>query len=374
MQTNRLLQKLTRIFFLYIWVHLFSINIQAQQNDLYSKSFIKSTMLKVAGWQMQHPNGKPENTWTNGAFYTGVYAAYKTTKTKWLLDSMLAMGNRNSWLPAKRFDHADDLAISQTYIDLYRRKKDRGMILATIDSAQKLMRVSGDQVKRGGITWWWCDALFMAPPTLAKLSRTLGDSAYLNLSDSFFVQCYNRLYDKEEKLFARDASYLIDAAGNGKRESNGKKVFWSRGNGWVVAGLARLLEEMPASHPTRNFYLELFQQMAARLITLQQTDGLWRTSLLDPAAFPGGEASGTAFNCYAMAWGVNQGILDRNTYLSSVKKAWEGLNTLVKSDGKIGWVQPIGADPKRNFNAESWEAYGAGAYLLAASEIIKLKK
>lgn len=363
-----------RSLYLVCLVVLCTTHLFAQQVNVYDKGYIKSTMLNVAQWQMQHHNGKPENTWTNGAFYAGVYAAYTTTKSKWLLDSMLAMGNRNNWLPAKRFDHADDIAISQMYIDLYRVKKDVSMIQATVDSVQKLMRVSGDQAKKNGITWWWCDALFMAPPTLAKLSKTQNDPAYLQLSDSFFVQCYDRLYNKEEKLFARDASYLIDAQGNGKREGNGQKVFWSRGNGWVVAGLARLLQEMPKSYPKRNFYVGLYKEMAQRLISLQQQDGLWRTSLLDPGAYPGGEASGSAFNCYALAWGVNQRILDRDTFLPAVKKAWEGLNTLVKPDGKVGWVQPIGADPKRNFNAESWEAYGSGAYLLAASEIIKLKK
>lgn len=353
---------------------LLTTDLLAQDDNVYDKNFIKSTMLKVAQWQMQHPNGKPENTWTNGAFYAGVYAAYKTTKSKLLLDSMTAMGNRNNWLPAKRFDHADDIAISQMYIDLYRIKKDVRIIQATVDSVQKLMRVSGDQVKRNGITWWWCDALFMAPPTLAKLARNFNDLAYLQLSDSFFVQCYDRLYNKDEKLFARDATYLTDAQGNGKKESNGKKVFWSRGNGWVIAGLARLLQEMPKDYAKRTFYVDLYKALAERLIALQQQDGLWRSSLLDPQSYPGGEASGTGFNCYALTWGINQRILDRKVFLPAVKKAWEGLNTLVQSNGKVGWVQPIGADPKRNFNAESWEAYGSGAYLLAASEIVKLKK
>jgi rhamnogalacturonyl hydrolase YesR len=188
------------------------------------------------------------------------------------------------------------------------------------------------------------------------------------------MQSYRLLYNKEEKLFARDASYLVDANGNGKRESNGKKVFWSRGNGWVMAGLVRLLKEMPADHPTRAFYISLFKDMSERLLSLQQEDGLWRTSLLDPAAYAGGEGSGTAFNCYALAWGVNNKILDKKLFLPAVKAAWTGLNTLLTPEGKVGWVQPIGADPRRNFNAESWESYGAGAFLLAGSEVIKLKK
>ena len=114
--------------------------------------------------------------------------------------------------------------------------------------------------------------------------------------------------------------------------------------------------------------------MSARLKDLQQADGLWRASLLDPDSYPGGEVSGSGFDCYAMAWGINHGILDRETYLPVVKKAWIGLNKCVQKDGHVGWVQPVGADPKKNFNADSWEVYGSGAFLLAGSEVIKLKK
>ena len=346
----------------------------AQTPDNFKPSNIKSNMLKVADWQLKHSNGKPENTWTNAAFYAGVFAAYEITKSPILLDSLMVIGARNNWLPGKRYDHADDIAITQTYIDLYRINQNESMLNASIDSIKKMAVVPGGEIKRHGITWWWCDALFMAPPTLAKLSKTFNDPSYLVLSDTLFMQCYRLLYDKEEKLFARDASYLVDANGNGKRESNGKKVFWSRGNGWVMAGLIRLLKEMPTEHPTRAFYINLFKDMSTRLLSLQQEDGLWRTSLLDPAAFAGGEGSGSAFNCYAMAWGLNNKILDKKTFLPAVKAAWTGLNTLLTAEGKVGWVQPIGADPRRNFNAESWESYGAGAFLLAGSEVIKLKK
>jgi rhamnogalacturonyl hydrolase YesR len=344
------------------------------QENVFSKKYIRQTMLKVAGWQFVHPNGKPENTWTNGAFYTGVFAAYQTTKNNALLDTLTAMGNRQHWQPAKRYDHADDIAISQTYIDLYRLSGDRKMLQGTIDTVDRLQTTPGMQVRNKGITWWWCDALFMAPPTLAKLARTLNNPSYLTLNDSLFRQCYDLLYDKEEKLFARDATYLIDARGNGKREANGKKIFWARGNGWVVAGLARLLSELPQNHPTRPFYISLFKDIMNRLLELQQPDGLWRTSLLDPSQYPGGEGSGSAFNCYALAWGINNKILDANTFGPATKKAWIGLNNILHPDGKLGWVQPIGADPRKNFDFNSWESYGAGAFLLAAHEIYKRKK
>lgn len=351
----------------------FSMRVSGQSDNIFKDKFIKSRMLKVAEWQLKNPKHEP-NDWTNGAFYAGIFAAYETTKSKDLMNALMKLGEQTDWKPGKRFDHADDIVISQTYIDVYRLKKDEEIIQPTIETIKRLQTEKSIEAEKNGITWWWCDALFMAPPTLAKLARTTHDKSYLALNDKLFQETYDRLYDKEEHLFARDASYLIDSNGTGKREANGKKIFWSRGNGWVVGGLVRLLKELPADYPKRNFYENLYKEMMAKIITLQQSDGLWRSSLLDPESYPGGEASGTGFYTYAMAWGINNKILDKNKYLPAVKKAWTGLNTLVHEDGKVGWTQPIGADPRKNFNAESWEVYGAGAYLLAASEVIKLKQ
>jgi unsaturated rhamnogalacturonyl hydrolase len=391
------------LFFVWLFLLLFAINplvrSQSGANDLFKRNYIKTTMLKVTDWQLKNPKHLPTD-WTNGAFYAGVVAAYETTKSKAILDSLVALGDRTSWKPGPRYDHADDIAISQTYIDVYRLKKDRTMIQATIDTVQKLRTVPGREVKQHGITWWWCDALFMAPPTLIKLGVTLKDPSYFTFNDSLFRQTYNLLYNKNEHLFARDASYLINEKGEGKREKNGKLVFWSRGNGWVMGGLVRLLEELPANYPqtgrssggwtaypplsalgsaspgsktSRQFYLTIYREMAEKIKSLQQDDGLWRASLLDPASYPGGEGSGSGFYCYALAWGINKGILNKQQYLPVVRKAWEGLNTLVSPEGRVGWVQPIGADPQKNFSAESWEVYGAGAFLLAGSEVIKIK-
>lgn len=349
-----------------------AVSSEAQKKTVFSKKIIKERMLKVAAWQLKNPKHAPDD-WTNGAFYAGVFAAYETTESPALLNALEDLGKQTGWKPGRRFDHADDIAVSQTYLDVYRLKKNREMLQPTIDAIKRLQTEAGDEVAKHGITWWWCDALFMAPPTLAKLSQITGDQSYLATNDQFFQETYDLLYDREEKLFARDAGYLINARGEGRREANGKKIFWSRGNGWVLGGLARLLDELPRNYPKRAFYENLYKEMAARIITLQQPDGLWRASLLDPESYPGGEASGTGFYVYGLAWGINNKMLDRKTYLPAVEKGWAGINTLVHEDGKVGWTQPIGADPRKNFTAESWEVYGAGAYLLAGSEVVKLK-
>jgi rhamnogalacturonyl hydrolase YesR len=342
--------------------------------SVFDPDVIKATMNRAAEWQIKHPRHAP-NDWTNGAFYAGLFAAWETTRSQTIYDAMMAMGRDSTqWRPYYRWYHADDIAICQTYIDLYRIEKKQEMIQPTIDTLAVLMAnpypVKGIEV----IKWWWCDALFMAPPVLVKMGITTGNSEYLRYNDQCFKECYDLLYNREEHLFARDLGYVIKQDSADRWEANGQRIFWSRGNGWVMGGLVRILKELPANYPERPFYEQLYREMAARILSLQQQDGLWRASLLDPDSYPGGEVSGSGFFCYALAWGINNGLLDGQTYLSAVEKAWTALNLCVNEEGRVGWVQPIGADPRKNFSADSWEVYGTGAFLLAGSEIIKLNR
>lgn len=370
--------KMKKTLFLYLFISLVSIfHAQGEGNDarFFKKSYIKKSMVKATEWQLAHPK-HAQTDWTNGAFYAGVYAAWETTHAKKIYQAMMAVGNDSTrWMPGRRWFHADDIAICQTYIDLYHREKRQEMLDGTVATVGRFMKEPyPTKSKIDVIKWWWCDALFMAPPVLVKLGITTGDDSYLKYNDQCFKECYDLLYNKEEQLFARDLNYVIKGDGKDRYEANGKKIFWSRGNGWVMGGLVRILKELPANYPERPFYEQLFKDMAARIVSLQQPDGLWRASLLDPESYPGGEVSGSGFFCYALAWGINNGLLDKATYLDATKKAWVGLNHCVKEDGHVGWVQPIGADPRKNFTADSWEVYGTGAYLLAGSEVIRLPK
>lgn len=347
---------------------------KAGNEKLFKDSHIKKTMKKALAWQLKHPKHKLYD-WTNGAFYAGVFAAYETTGSKKIWKAMYEMGEANEWKPGPRLHHADDHAICQTYIDMYRVSGEKKMIEPFIKTMDEFIATPYETKDIRKITWWWCDALFMGPAAFVKLGITLNDDKYIKLNDKLFKETYDLLYDKEYHLYARDIRYKWDEPGitDILKEANGKKIFWSRGNGWVMGGLVRVIKELPENHPTRDFYIQNFKEMAAEIISIQQEDGLWRASLLDPDSFPGGEASGSGFYTYALAWGVNNGILDKATYLLAVEKAWVGLNGLIQPDGHIGWCQPIGADPKKNFNANSWEVYGTGAFLLAGSEVIKLK-
>lgn len=344
---------------------------ERSEEKYFNSNYIKAMMIKTTDWQLDHPKHDLKD-WTNGAFYAGVFAAWETTKSEKIYNDLSEMGEKTQWQPFKRFYHADDIAICQTYIDLYRIERKNDMIRPTIDTIN--LFISKPYPSKGEIDkikWWWCDALFMAPPVLAKLGASTGNDEYFKKNDEYFKECYNLLYNKKEKLFARDLRYVLDADERGKKEDNGEPIFWSRGNGWVMGGLVRILKELPANYPERHFYETLFEEMAERIVGLQQSDGLWRASLLDPEAYPGGEVSGSGFFCYALAWGINNKLLDKKKYLPSVKKCWPALCKCVNNEGRVGWVQPIGGDPQRNVSENSWEVYGTGAFLLAGSEVIK---
>jgi len=339
---------------------------------VFEDSYIKKTMRNALNWQLRHPKHKLYD-WTNGAFYAGVFAAYETLQDERIYNAIEAMGEANKWKPGPRLHHADDHAICQTYINMYRISGEEKMIQPFIETMEEFIATPYETGDIRPVTWWWCDALFMGPPAFVKLGITLDDEKYFKLNDKLFRECYNLLYDQEEHLYARDIRYKWDEPGIEKMtEANGEKIFWSRGNGWVMGGLVRVLKELPEDYTTRDFYIMNYREMADKIASLQQEDGLWRSSLLDPDSYPGGEASGSGFYTYALAWGVNNGILDREKYLPVVEKAWVGLTSLIQPDGRVGWVQPIGADPRKNFSAESYEVYGTGAFLLAGSEVIKL--
>ncbi|MGQ7870618.1 glycoside hydrolase family 88/105 protein [Sunxiuqinia sp. sy24] len=342
----------------------------ADKHKLFKPNHIKKVMKKATFWQLKNPKHQLYD-WTNGAFYAGVFAAYETTGSKKIWNALIEMGEANEWNPGPRLQHADDHAICQTYIDIYRIEKEEKMITPFRETADKIMTTPYKTGEIRPITWWWCDALFMAPPALVKLGVTLGEEKYLEFSDRLFKETYDLLFDQEENLYARDMKYKTDWK-EPKREANGEKVFWSRGNGWVMGGLALVLEELPADYKNRLFYEDQFLRMAKKIKALQQADGLWRASLLDPESYPGGEASGSGFYTFALAWGINNGLLDKEEYTPVVEKAWIGLNGLLQADGHVGWTQPIGADPRANFSNDSWEVYGTGAFLLAGSEVIKM--
>jgi len=256
--------------------------------------------------------------------------------------------------------------VGQTYLELYLVKKDPAMMKPTQAELDALLPEPHVSKKAGKpVIWWWCDALFMAPPVWSRMYAATGDKKYIGYLDEEWAKTSDLLYDKQEHLYARDADYLT------KTEANGKKMFWSRGNGWVMGGIVRTLDYLPKDDPARVKYVTQLKEMAARVASLQGPDGLWRAGMLDPGNYSEPEVSGSALFTYALAWGINQGVLDGKVYRPVVAKAWAGMLKHVYADGRLGCIQQTGAEPAP-FKATASYTYGVGAFLMAGSEIRRM--
>lgn len=323
---------------------------------------IHSAMRKVADWQLARVQAKPSEDWTFAALYAGMIAASDTLGDPRYRQVVEQAGEAFHWQLGPRQTHADDQAIGQSYLALYRHAPDPRKIAPLEAQFDRILLLPDDPTKP---VWWWSDALFMAPPVWSGLAQLTDQPKYLDYMDRQWWVTVRLLYDPAEHLFSRDATFLD------RHEANGKKIFWSRGNGWVLGGIVRVLETMPPDHPARPRYEALYRDMAEKIRSIQSDDGLWRPGLLDARAYPLPETSGSAFFTYALAWGIHHHLLDRKRFTPVVARAWKGLLAHVYEDGRLGCIQPVGASPD-SFAASSSYVYGVGAFLLAGSELAQL--
>ncbi|MDR1707186.1 glycoside hydrolase family 88/105 protein [Dysgonomonas sp.] len=343
----------------------------------FSSEIKKDKIIKVcnavADWQIANQPSVKHNPldWTNGALYKGMVQWGKTSSNNKYLEFVKNIGETHRWNVWSRVYHADDICVGQAFIDLYKHYGDKRMLQPTMERAyyvathpskaplNKLDLFGKDE------RWSWCDALFMAPPVYAALFSMTGDSKYVDYMNNEYKECVDSLYDKEAKLFYRDVIRIP------LREPNGAKQFWGRGNGWVFGGLPLIIDNLPELYPMRRYYIQLFNNMAISVINTQDKDGAWHSSLLDPNSYPFPENSASAFFCYGLAWGINNEYLDAKTYLPALEKGWKSLVKYVNKEGKLGYVQPVGAAPKLA-GEEATDVYGVGAFLLAGSELYRM--
>ncbi len=325
---------------------------------------IQAAMRKVADWQSVRVADTPSQDWTYATLYAGLLSASKTVQEPRYRDLVLHVAEHYQWTLGPRKTHADDQAIGQAYLWLYGQSPAPERIQSLKAQFDSIMQLPDDPAKP---VWWWCDALFMAPPVWSGLASATHNAKYVGYMDHEWKVTSDLLWDPQERLFFRDKNYFD------KREKNGRKVFWSRGNGWVMGGLVRVLETLPANSPDRTFYLEKFKQMADSVATLQSPDGLWRAGLLDADDYRYPEVSGSAFFVYAMAWGINHHVLDAKRFDPVVKNGWAGLVHHIYADGRLGCIQPVGEAPGAYTESSSY-VFGVGAFLLAGSEVNQLSK
>lgn len=387
-------------------------------NNNIDQQSVYTAMEKVADWQMakfshktylfegyeegahmaptdesSHPQG-----WVYASFYVGMARMAKLSDQKGddkYYQQLLDIAKHGKYLFAPRIYNADDYAIGQLYIDLYEKYPNEEIltplkvIFDIILQTPSTVSLRYEDVEQKSIhdgvllqdefghrefklrpcknRWCWADALFMGPPVWIHLAKVTGDQRYLEFADKELWETVSLLWDEQDHLFFRDSRFF------NKREPNGQKVIWARGVGWVAAGLARIIEQLPKDHKNRAKYEDIFRKMMTRLAEAQQSDGLWRPSVLDPDTKPFKETSGTGLMAFAFASGINQGILDKTIFMPTVTKAWAALIDAVQPSGKLGWVQQIGEAPDK-VSAEDTQVYATGAFLLTGSELYKMAK
>ncbi len=330
-------------------------------------------------WQT---NNKPEvrSFWDNAAYHTGNMEAYFLTGNEKYRAYSEAWANHNQWKGAKSNNRAEwvynygetdkhvlfgDWQICfQTYIDLYNIQPDD----YKIRRAREVMEYQMSTPKND--YWWWADGLYMVMPVMTKLYKLTGNQQYLDKLYEYICYSDEIMYDQETGIYYRDAKYVYPK----HKSANGKKDFWARGDGWVLAGLAKVLKDLPADYKHRQFFVDKYKRLAKAIAEIQQPEGYWTRSMMDPEHAPGPETSGTAFFTYGFLWGINNGYLDEATYLPVVQKSWAYLkNKALQKNGKVGYVQPIGerAIPGQVVDVNSQANFGVGAFLLAACEYVR---
>jgi unsaturated rhamnogalacturonyl hydrolase len=372
------------LFRSYLWlVALLVLSCNASKN-VYKVKTSKEEVLAIINkandyWQTTNlTHGRA--FWDNAAYHAGNMEVVMLTKNETYRKYSEAWAERNHWQGARSTNKAewkytygerDDFVLFgdwqicfQTYIDLYHLAPEERKIARAKEVMQYQVSTSKNDY------WWWADGLYMVMPVMVKLYKLTNDKQYLDKLHAYFSYANSIMYDNEEKIYYRDAKYVYPK----HKTASGGKDFWARGNGWVFAGLAKVLKDLPADDPHHAEYVEKFKGMAAALKKVQQQEGHWTRSLYDPAQSPGFETSGTAFFTYGILWGINNGYLTRKEFLPVVNKSWHYLATVaMQPDGRIGYVQPIGerAIPGQVVDKQSTANFGVGAFLLAACEMYR---
>jgi rhamnogalacturonyl hydrolase YesR len=316
---------------------------------------------------------RPSNIWTRAVYYEGLMALYQIDKNNEYYNYAVDWGNKHDWGMRNGLEtrNADDQACGQTYLDLYE-------IEAKPERIQKIKANIDYIIKSGKVDdWTWIDAIQMAMPIYAKLGVMTKDKIYFDYMYKMYhhskMQEGGGLYNKADKLWWRDKDFVPPY-----KEPNGEDCYWSRGNGWVVAALVRVLSLIPENEVHRAEYIADYKALMEALVPIQRPDGFWNVSLHDPTNFGGRETSGTALFVYGMAWGINNGFLDAKIYRPVVEKAWKAMTAeAVHPSGFLGYLQGTGKEPKDgqpvSFASQpDFEDYGLGCFLLGGTEVYKM--
>ena len=250
-------------------------------------------------WQANNPaevRAEVRSFWDNAAYHTGNIEVYKLLKDQKMLDYSIRWAEHNDWKGATETDPAkwkyknygegpefvlfgDWQICFQTYIDLYNLAADEKKVAR----AKEVMGYEADS--KANDYWWWADALYMVMPVMTKMYKLTGDTKYLRKLYDNILYSDSIMLDTETGLYFRDGRYVYPKH---KTEAD-KKDFWARGDGWVLAGLAKVLQDLPETYIRQPFFVEKFTNLARGVAKLQQPEGYWTRSMMDPQQAPGPE-------------------------------------------------------------------------------------
>ena len=371
------------IFFIIFFLGIYLPFSFAQNLPKKKKTLAAMTLANAYFMQKWTDTGKPtgvvktypSHIWTRAVYYEGLMALYQIHKKKEYYDYAVSWGNSHKWgLPRGiTTRNADNQCCGQTYIDLYLIDKQEERIHDIKASMDSLVNSSKKD------DWSWVDALQMTMPVLAKLGVLYKDNRYFEKMYDMYAFTKNQhgdkgLYNNNEGLWWRDKDFDPPY-----KTPSGANCYWSRGNGWVLAALVRVLDIMPKNAPHREEYLKTYLEMTHALLPLQRMDGFWNVSLTDSTDYGGKELTGTSLFVYGYAWGINNGLLDKKKFTPSVSKAWNSLlKDCLHPNGMLGYVQSTGKEPKDGQpvtfdKVPDFEDFGLGCFLLAGSEVYKIK-
>lgn len=326
--------------------------------------YIKQLLYKVHNYQQTNPGWTDDRNWERATYYSGVMAFFNVVKDNNILNDAITWAESHDWKPGNELMFpANHYTCVQTYLEIFFHSGDT----LQIEKAKSSMDAEIEQTEPAYLRgWYYIDALYVGPPAFVMMSKALDEQKYTDYINPEFWEIADQLYDKDLGLFYRDSQARFE-----ETSKNGKKVIWSRGNGWVMASLPRMMTYLQKENPYYSRYADLLKSMAKVLKEKQNKDGFWRVNLDDPEEFPMPESSGTAFFTYAIAWGINNGILEKEIYKPVVFRSWKGLCSVVDAEGKVGWGQKVGRKPAK-VKAEDTGEYVSGAFLLAGSEMLKM--
>ncbi|MDO4160049.1 MAG: DUF2264 domain-containing protein [Prevotellaceae bacterium] len=354
-------------------------SVAADKSETEAKE-VRKIIDRVNTYWQKNNSSKVRAFWDNAAYHTGNMEAYRLTGNEAYRKYSEEWAEHNQWKGAKgtdrskwKYDYGEDddhvlfgdwQICFQTYADLYNLQP----VDYKIKRAREVMEYEMSTDRND--YWWWADGLYMVMPVMTKLYKITGNDKYLEKLYEYVCYSDSVMLDKETGLYYRDGRYVYPK----HKTNSGKKDFWARGDGWVLAGFAKILQDLPQNYSKRQFFVDKYVRMAASVAKLQQPEGYWTRSMMDADFAPGPETSGTAFFTYGILWGINNGYLDAVEYMPVVTKAWKYLKDVaLQKSGKVGYVQPIGdrAIPGQTINQDSEANFGVGAFLLASCEYVR---